>query len=198
MIIGVLALQGAVREHLQAVNSESIKAVEVKKADDFQIIDGLVLPGGESTTIRRLIQVCNLESSLKKYIESGKPIFGTCAGMILLASAVVDEPQPPTACMNIKVQRNSFGRQVDSFETNLDIKHIGRSFPAIFIRAPHITQIGPEIEVLATYNDKVVMAKQNNYLACSFHPELTADKRVINYFTEMVRDFKIQHQSKAN
>lgn len=186
--IGVLALQGAVREHIRSLEASGIEAVEVKNATDLASVDGLVLPGGESTTIRRLINVCNLSTAIEKFKASNKPIFGTCAGLILMAKTIEGETPSQLAAMDIKVKRNSFGRQVDSFEANIDIQGIGTDFPAIFIRAPHISDAGPEVEVLAEFNNKIVIARQNNYLGCSFHPELTDDRRIIQYFIKMVED----------
>jgi len=184
--IGVLALQGAVREHIRSLEASGVEAVAVKNAAELSSIDGLVLPGGESTTIRRLINVCNLTTAIEDYKASNKPIFGTCAGLILMAKTIEDENPSQLAVMDIKVKRNSFGRQVDSFETNIDLKHIGADFPAVFIRAPHISDAGPEVEILGEFENRIVMARQGNYLGCSFHPELTEDHRITEYFIKMV------------
>lgn len=186
--IGVLALQGAVCEHIRSLEASGVEAVAVKNAAELASIDGLVLPGGESTAIRRLISVCNLTSAIEDFKAANKPIFGTCAGLILMAKTVEGETPSQLAAMDIKVKRNSFGRQVDSFETNIDVQGIGTGFPAIFIRAPHISAVGPEVQVLAEFENRIVVARQNNYLGCSFHPELTDDRRIIQYFIKMVED----------
>ena len=188
--VGILALQGAVREHACSFKACDVEVIEVKTAAHLAVVDGLVLPGGESTTMRRLIKVCDLTQPLIEFKESKKPIFGTCAGLILLAKTVENEQSSPLGNMDITVARNSFGRQVDSFETKLNIKHIGNDFPAVFIRAPHIACANKHVEILAEYNDRIVMAKQENMLGCSFHPELTADNRVSQFFIDMIKEHK--------
>lgn len=190
MKIGVLALQGAVREHVTSIEACGAKAILVKRAEDLDGIDGLILPGGESTTMRRLIDLYGMMDPLRFFAKEGHPMFGTCAGLILLASSIVDYEHPHLGVMDVKVERNSFGRQVDSFEAHLSIKDVAEDFPAIFIRAPHITDVGPSTEILCEHEGRIVMAQEGQFLGCSFHPELTEDHRVTAYFVKLVEDFK--------
>jgi 5'-phosphate synthase pdxT subunit len=184
--IGVLGLQGAVREHVQAIEAAGAVAIIVKHAEQLKELEGLVLPGGESTTMQRLIDRYGMMELLRQFAADGKPIFGTCAGLILLAKNVIGQQTPHIGVMDVIVERNSFGRQVDSFEIPLSIKNMGENFPAIFIRAPHIVTVGPNVEVLANYDGRVVLAKDGQFLGCSFHPELTEDQRIMAYFVQMV------------
>ncbi|MGX9132823.1 pyridoxal 5'-phosphate synthase glutaminase subunit PdxT [Rummeliibacillus sp. JY-2-4R] len=188
--VGVLALQGAIREHIEAIESIGAKAVAVKHKEEFQNLDGLVLPGGESTTMRKLIDRYDLMEELRSFAASGKPMFGTCAGVILLANKLVGYEQPHIGVMDVEVLRNSFGRQVNSFEVMLNIKDIGNNFPAVFIRAPHIVNAGVDVEVLAEYDGRIVLARDRQFLGCSFHPELTKDLRIMEYFINMVEESK--------
>ncbi|AKP45417.1 MULTISPECIES: pyridoxal 5'-phosphate synthase glutaminase subunit PdxT [Bacillus] len=190
MKIGVLGLQGAVREHIRSVEACGEEAFEIKKVDQLKDLDGLILPGGESTTMRRLIDRYGFLEPIKELANSGKPIFGTCAGLILLAKEIVGYQQPHLGLMDVTVERNSFGRQRESFEAELDIKDVGESFPAVFIRAPHIVKVGPNVEVLAKHEDRIVAAREGNLLGCSFHPELTDDYRFTKYFLNMVKEAK--------
>lgn len=184
--VGVLALQGAVREHLQSIEACGAEAVSVKWPKDLASLDALILPGGESTAMRRLIDRYGLMEPLRDFSETGKPMFGTCAGLILLAETVVGEDQPHLGVMDVAVARNSFGRQVDSFEVPLEINGIEGAFEAVFIRAPHIVSAGPSTEVLCVHDGKIVMAKSGQFLGCSFHPELTDDHRITEYFLSMI------------
>lgn len=184
--VGVLALQGAVREHAQSLEACGAKAVLVKWPSDLEELDALILPGGESTTMRRLIDRYGLLDPLRKFAESGKPMFGTCAGLILLAKEIAGYPEAHLGVMDIKVERNSFGRQAESFEAPLSIKGIESPFEAVFIRAPHIVSAGPGIEVLSEHGGKIVMARSSQFLGCSFHPELTDDHRITAYFLSMI------------
>lgn len=184
--VGVLALQGAVREHLQSIEACGAEAVSVKWPKDLASLDALILPGGESTAMRRLIDRYGLMEPLRDFAETGKPMFGTCAGLILLAETVVGEDQPHLGVMDVAVARNSFGRQVDSFEVPLEINGIEGAFEAVFIRAPHIVSAGPSTEVLCVHDGKIVMAKSGQFLGCSFHPELTEDHRITEYFLSMI------------
>ncbi|MGH2319840.1 pyridoxal 5'-phosphate synthase glutaminase subunit PdxT [Planococcus sp. SE5232] len=184
--VGVLALQGAVREHLQSIEACGAEAVSVKWPKDLESLDALILPGGESTAMRRLIDRYGLMEPLRDFAETGKPMFGTCAGLILLAETVVGEDQPHLGVMDVAVARNSFGRQVDSFEVPLEINGIEGAFEAVFIRAPHIVSAGPSTEVLCVHDGKIVMAKNGQFLGCSFHPELTEDHRITAYFLSMI------------
>jgi pyridoxal 5'-phosphate synthase pdxT subunit len=191
--IGVLALQGAVREHIQSLEECGVEAVAIKRIEELKEVDGLILPGGESTAMRRLIDKYDFMDSLKDFAAEGKPMFGTCAGLILLANNIVDYNESHIGVMDITVERNSFGRQRDSFEADLAIKDVADSFPAVFIRAPHIVEAGSEVEVLAKHNDRIVAAREGHFLGCSFHPELTDDHRITAYFVEMVKESKKTH-----
>ncbi|HWI50049.1 MAG TPA: pyridoxal 5'-phosphate synthase glutaminase subunit PdxT [Rummeliibacillus sp.] len=188
--IGVLALQGAVREHIQAIESVGAKAVAIKHKEELEDLDGLVLPGGESTTMRKLIDRYDMMPTLRLFAASGKPMFGTCAGLILLANKLVDYKEPNIGVMEVEVERNSFGRQVDSFEVLLNLKGIGAEFPAVFIRAPHIVSVGEGVNVLGEYDGRIVLARDGQFLGCSFHPELTEDTRIMEYFVNMVKKSK--------
>ncbi|MBU3571701.1 pyridoxal 5'-phosphate synthase glutaminase subunit PdxT [Priestia aryabhattai] len=186
--VGVLGLQGAFREHAQALEAAGAEAIIIKKVEQLDEIDGLILPGGESTAMRRLIDKYDFLEPLRQFAKAGKPVFGTCAGLILLAGQVVDREEPHLGVMDITVARNSFGRQRDSFEAALNIKDIGEDFIGVFIRAPHIVEVGENVEVLAMHNDRIVAARQGQFLGCSFHPELTDDARMAQYFVAMVEE----------
>ncbi|AJI22563.1 pyridoxal 5'-phosphate synthase glutaminase subunit PdxT [Priestia megaterium] len=186
--VGVLGLQGAFREHAQALEAAGAEAIIIKKVEQLNEIDGLILPGGESTAMRRLIDKYDFMEPLRQFAQAGKPVFGTCAGLILLAGQVVDREEPHLGVMDITVARNSFGRQRDSFEAALNIKDIGEGFIGVFIRAPHIVEVGENVEVLAMHNDRIVAARQGQFLGCSFHPELTDDARMAQYFVAMVEE----------
>ncbi len=188
--IGVLALQGAVREHIRSLEACGVEAVAVKRKEDLEDLDGLILPGGESTAMRRLIDKYDFMDALKEFAHVGKPMFGTCAGLILLAKELVGYSEPHIGVMDIKVERNSFGRQVDSFEADLAIKDVAESFPAVFIRAPHIVEAGENVEILSKHEDRIVAARDGQFLGCSFHPELTDNHRLTAYFVEMVKEAK--------
>lgn len=180
--IGVLALQGAVSEHLDAVVSAGVNAVEVKTADQLSALDGLIIPGGESTAIRKLMQHYDLIEPIKAFAEAGKGIFGTCAGLVLLASSV-ESGDECLGLIDCEVRRNGFGRQKESFEIDLAVPVLGEpAFPAVFIRAPWIKSIGKQLKVLARHDDKIVAAQQDNILVTAFHPELSDDNRLIRYF----------------
>jgi 5'-phosphate synthase pdxT subunit len=185
--VGVFALQGDVREHLLALKALGVEAIQIRNAQQLAEIDGLILPGGESTTISKLIDIFNLRTSLNEFISSGKPVFGTCAGMIMLASEVLDAAsgQRSLGAMDISVRRNAFGSQLDSFETNLDF--CGKIANVAFIRAPIVETVGNSVEVLSRLQDgSVVAVRQGNILATSFHPELTGDSGVHEYFLGMI------------
>jgi len=184
--IGVLGLQGAIREHIRSIEATGAEGIIVKRKEQLDEIDGLILPGGESTTMRRLIDKYDFFDSLVDFGNKGKPIFGTCAGLILLAKDIVGQDSAHLALLDMKVERNAFGRQRDSFEATLAVKGVADDFEAIFIRAPYIVEVGPQVEVLATYQDNIVAAKQDNFLCSSFHPELTDDHRLTEYFVKMV------------
>ncbi len=187
MIIGVLALQGAVREHVLCLQRLGIDSHIVKSERELHDLSGLILPGGESTTMS-LLADSGLLASLRSFAERGIPLFGTCAGMILLASEVEGRSTPHIGAIDITVSRNATGRQVDSFETVLRITDIGEDVPAVFIRAPYITRHGPHVRLLAQHSGHAVMAREGHVLVASFHPELTDDLRVHAYFAGMVED----------
>lgn len=183
LCVGVLALQGAFREHVAAVASLGATAREVRQLKDIEGIDALIIPGGESTTIGKLLNEWNMLEPLRQRILDGMPVYGSCAGLILLCRDIENSDQPRLGVLDATVRRNAFGRQVDSFETNLSIPEIGADpLPAVFIRAPVITGVGAGVKVLAEVNDQAVAVRQNNILATSFHPELTPDTRMHSYF----------------
>jgi len=192
MKIGVLGLQGAVQEHVRSIEACGAEAVVVKKPDQLAELDGLILPGGESTTMRRLMDKYGFMEPLKQFAALGKPMFGTCAGLILLAKRIVGYDEPHLGLMDITVERNSFGRQRESFEAELSIAGIADDFIGVFIRAPHIVEVGEDVEILAKYEDRIVAARQGQFLGCSFHPELTDDHRMTQYFLNMVKKQSIK------
>ena len=187
MIVGVLALQGAVREHVASLHRLGIESRVVKTAEGLEGLSGLILPGGESTAISLLANDSFL-THLKNLAGTGFPMFGTCAGMILLASRIEGRSTGYIGVIDITVSRNASGRQVDSFETTLEIEGIGQDVPAVFIRAPYITSYGSPVRPMASHDGQCVMARQKNILVASFHPELTEDTRVHEYFVEMVKE----------
>lgn len=190
--IGVLGLQGAVREHVKSVEASGEEAVVVKRIEQLEEIDGLILPGGESTTMRRLIDKYAFMEPLRTFAKSGKPMFGTCAGMILLAKTLIGYEEAHIGAMDITVERNAFGRQKDSFEAALSIKGVGEDFVGVFIRAPYVVNVADDVEVLSMHGERMVAVRQGPFLAASFHPELTDDHRVTAYFVEMVKEAKMK------
>ncbi|WP_448532150.1 pyridoxal 5'-phosphate synthase glutaminase subunit PdxT [Pseudothermotoga sp.] len=192
MLIGVLALQGDFREHIWALQRLGVEAFAVKTVSDLEKVDGLIIPGGESTSIGRIAQVTGVGEKIVQLAKEGLPIYGTCAGMILLAKRIVDHPEQYSfRLMDIVVQRNAYGRQIESFEVYLDVARLGR-VKAVFIRAPKIVELGKGVEVLASYENTPVLVQQGKLLASSFHPELTDDLRIHEYFVKMVAD---RHES---
>jgi len=188
MRIGVLALQGAFAEHIAVLRHLKVEALPIRLPRELIGLDGLIIPGGESTSINRLMLNYNLMSKIRKLGKNGLPIFGTCAGMILLAREVSDSDVEPIGVMDIVVRRNAFGRQKDSFETELLIPVLGKKpFPGVFIRAPVIEQVNGKVEILARLDDgTIVAARQGKLLASAFHPELTNDLRFHQYFLSLV------------
>jgi len=188
MRVGVLALQGAFAEHIAVLRHLKVEALPIRLPQELIGLDGLIIPGGESTSIIRLMLNYNLMSEIRNLAKNGLPIFGTCAGMILLASKVSDSEVEPLGVMNITVRRNAFGRQKESFETELLIPVLGeKSFPGVFIRAPVIEQVNGRVEVLARLAGGIVVAaRQGKLLASAFHPELTSDLRFHQYFLDIV------------
>ncbi|MGQ9778419.1 MAG: pyridoxal 5'-phosphate synthase glutaminase subunit PdxT [Bacillota bacterium] len=184
MNIGVLALQGDVREHLLSLERCGIKGRPVKVPADLAELEGLIIPGGESTTVGKLLVRGGLLEPLHRQAEAGMAVFGTCTGLILLAKHIEGyEEQPRLGLMDITVRRNAFGRQVDSFETELSIPALGDPpLRAVFIRAPEVVSVGPGVEVLASFGERIVLVRQGRYLAAAFHPELTPDLRLHQYF----------------
>lgn len=188
MNIGVLALQGAVAEHIRSVEQAGGKGIPVKRTEQLAELDGIIIPGGESTTIGKLMRKYDFVDALRDFSAQGKPIFGTCAGLIVLAERLDGAEEPHLGLMNMTVARNAFGRQRESFETDLDVKGIESPLRAVFIRAPLIKEVGSDVEVLSTYKDEIVAARQGHLLASSFHPELTDDYRLHAYFVDMAKE----------
>jgi 5'-phosphate synthase pdxT subunit len=186
--IGVLALQGAFVEHITGLKKLKVEALAIRSVQDLRSLDGLIIPGGESTTIGRLMVPYGFIGALRELSHNGFPIFGTCAGMILLAKSVLGLGLETIGTMDIKVRRNAFGRQVDSFEASLSVPVLGEApFPAVFIRAPSIVEAEPEVQILACLPDGTpVAARQRNLLVSAFHPELTSDLRFHAYFLDVV------------
>ncbi len=187
--VGVLAVQGAVAEHLELLNPiPDVCAQEVKYLDELNEIDGLIIPGGESTAIGRLLRDFNLLQPLKERILNGMPVWGTCAGMILLAKSLENDPMVHLGVMDITVERNAYGRQLGSFETELVVKEVSSNkIPLVFIRAPYVTQTKSTVSTLLEIDDRIVACRQQHMLATSFHPELTKDTTFHRYFVDMIK-----------
>lgn len=188
-IIGILGMQGAIAEHQEILlQIPHTKTRIVKTAKDLDCIDGLILPGGESTAIGKLLDYFSLKEILQQKIISGLPVFGTCAGLILLAKNIENQTNTHLATMDITVKRNGYGSQLDSFSTNLLIPTIDKNIPIplVFIRAPYITKTGKDVQILATLDNKIIAARQKNMLVSSFHPELTCDLKFHQYFLSMI------------
>ena len=190
MEVGVLAVQGDFAEHIAALSKLGVKAREVRLPEHLDSLGGLIIPGGESTTLSRLMTLYNLRDPLQQMAADGRAVWGTCAGMIMLAREITENDPVPLGIMDIGVQRNAFGRQVDSFEQRLDIKALGEdSFHAIFIRAPVIIRVGNNVQVLSALDDgRPVAVQQDNLMATSFHPELTNDYRFHSYFLKLAQN----------
>lgn len=186
--IGVLALQGDFREHAAVLERIGARPVLVRKPEQLDGLDGLILPGGESTTMGRLAVAYGLAEPLRRAMLGGLPAFGTCAGMILLASRVTHGSQPQLGVLDMVVERNAFGRQVESFEEDLTVEGLEKPFHAVFIRAPWVAKLGAEVDVLAEARGHPVMVRQGHVLGSSFHPELTNDDRLHQMFLEMTGD----------
>jgi pyridoxal 5'-phosphate synthase pdxT subunit len=183
--VGVLALQGAFREHVEALQALGADVTLVKRPEQLAGVDGLVLPGGESTTIDKLLDSSELRAPLTQQLRDGLPAFATCAGLIVLASAVTDgrADQPPLGVLDVTVRRNGYGRQRESFEADLDVRGLaGGTFRGVFIRAPKVEAHGADVEVLATYEDVPVLGRQGHIFFSSFHPELAGDLRLHEAF----------------
>jgi 5'-phosphate synthase pdxT subunit len=184
--VGVLALQGDVREHIRILDSLGADATDVKKPEQLERVDALVIPGGESTTIGKMAVRFGLSEPLRAALGDGLPVYGTCAGMILLAGAVTEGDQPLLGALDVVVKRNAFGRQNESFEADLEIEGLEDPFHAVFIRAPWIEKVGSEVEVLSEVDDHPVMVRQGRILATSFHPELTGDGRIHQMLLDLI------------
>jgi pyridoxal 5'-phosphate synthase pdxT subunit len=193
--IGVLALQGDVREHREMLSRAGAEPVAVRRPEELESVDGLVLPGGESTTMSKLARNFDLLEPLRQAAKDGLPMFGTCAGMIMLADRIEDgtRDQETIGGLDVVVRRNAFGRQVDSFEADVDVSGLDRPFHALFIRAPWVEEVGPEVEVVAQVatgpaTGRIVAVRQEHLLATSFHPEVTGDPRLHAVFADVVRE----------
>ena len=191
MRIGILALQGAFAEHAKVLEKLGVVSVEIRNLDDFQQhqsdLSGLILPGGESTTMGKLLRDQNMLIPLRGAILNDLPVFGTCAGLILLAKKITSQEESHLATMDIVVERNAYGRQLGSFYTEAECKGVGQ-IPMTFIRGPIISSVGEGVEVLATVDDQIVAAQEKNMLVTSFHPELTDDARLHQYFINMCKE----------
>jgi 5'-phosphate synthase pdxT subunit len=184
--IGVLALQGAYKEHIEILEELGVEPVEVRSVEDLEGLDGLIVPGGESTAIGNLMVESGLLDGIRSFFYKGGPVWGTCAGMVLAGSATTGPRQPLLGLMNALVERNGFGRQVHSFERELEVEGFEKPFLGVFIRAPFFEDVGPGVEVLSEIDGKVVAAKGENILVTAFHPELTGDARFHEYFLREV------------
>ena len=189
--VGVLALQGDTREHLAALNEAGAQAATVRRRTELDSVDALVIPGGESTTISLLLREFDLLEPLRQRLAAGMPAYGSCAGMILLASEILDAGEPgreasALGAIDMTVRRNAFGRQVDSFEGDIDFRGLDGLVRAVFIRAPWVERVGADVEVLARAGEHIVAVRQGPMLATAFHPEMTGDRRVHKLFVEMV------------
>ncbi|MFN2491103.1 MAG: pyridoxal 5'-phosphate synthase glutaminase subunit PdxT [Actinomycetota bacterium] len=190
MKIGVLGLQGDVREHVRALETAGATAIVVKHSEDIAALDALVLPGGESTTMGKLLERFDLLEPLREATDGGMPLYGTCAGLILMAGEIVGAQDAPhrLGLMDVSVRRNAYGRQLDSFEADIQVTGLEEPFRAVFIRAPAIERLGDDVEVLARCDDKAVLVRQGPLLASSFHPEMTGDARLHELFVKMVEE----------
>jgi pyridoxal 5'-phosphate synthase pdxT subunit len=186
--VGVLALQGDVREHVAALDAAGVSPCPVKRVDELSGVDAMVLPGGESTTIGKLLDRFGLLEPLRDRASAGMPMYGTCAGLILMARDIVGTQDAPhrIGVMDLTVKRNAYGRQVDSFEADLDVTGLDEPFRAVFIRAPSIEEVGQDVEVLATIEGHPVLVRQGSLLASSFHPEMTSDARIHELFVNTI------------
>jgi pyridoxal 5'-phosphate synthase pdxT subunit len=189
--IGVLALQGDTREHLAALREAGAEASTVRRRDELDAVDALVIPGGESTTMSHLLRAFDLLEPLRGRLAAGMPAYGSCAGMILLASEILDAGAPgreavPLRAIDMSVRRNAFGRQVDSFEGDIEFDGLDGPAHAVFIRAPWVERVGPDVQVLARANEHIVAVRQGAVLATAFHPEMTGDRRVHKLFVDIV------------
>jgi len=186
--IGVLAVQGDVREHLAALAASGARATTVRRPEEVVAVDGLVIPGGESTTMDKLVRAFGLQAPLRERIAAGMPVYGSCAGMIMLADRIADgrPDQQTLGGLDITVRRNAFGRQVDSFEGDIEFDGLDGPVHAVFIRAPWVERVGPDVRVLGRAGDHIVAVRQGRMLATAFHPEMTGDRRIHKLFVDIV------------
>ena len=195
--VGVLALQGAFDAHCHAVSDCGVQAVQVRTPKDLESVDALIIPGGESSTMSQLLESSLLWEPIRDRIAAGMPVWGTCAGLILLASEILDgrSDQLSFGALDVSVRRNAFGRQVDSFESDIDVAGDSTGFHGVFIRAPRIERVGSAVEVIGVYRGEPVLVRQGVVLGASFHPELTADLRLHQMFVDMVRAVRDEMRS---
>ncbi|HEV8051395.1 MAG TPA: pyridoxal 5'-phosphate synthase glutaminase subunit PdxT [Parachlamydiaceae bacterium] len=190
LVIGVLALQGAFAKHAEALQSLGAQVVQVRKPADLEACDALVIPGGESTTMMKQMEFIDFFDAFRKF-STQKPVFGTCAGLILMSQKIIGDKMQPFQLLNVEVERNAFGRQSESFHTNIDLQikpgHT-RQIPAVFIRAPRIRHVGESVEILANFEGEPVLVRQGFHLGATFHPELTPDHTIHSYFLSLVTE----------
>ncbi len=189
MKIGVLALQGAIKEHIKLIEQIGHEGLAVKKNEQLKDIDGLIIPGGESTTIGKLMIKYGFDVAINEFSQQKKPIFGTCAGLIILAKEISALNESNLGLMDVTAERNGFGRQKESFEVDIEVDGIAKDFRAVFIRAPYIIEVSENVKILAKYENKIVAARQGHLLCSAFHPELTDDSRMHGYFINMVNEY---------
>ena len=189
-VVGVLALQGAFEAHQHVLHDLGVETVQVRTPAELELVDALVMPGGESTTMSHLLVTSGLFESIDARLKQGMPVFGTCAGMILLAKGVLDgrSDQKSFGAIDIDVKRNAYGRQIDSFETDIEVDGFVEDFHAVFIRAPQIARCGEGVTVLARHGQDIVLARQGSVMVASFHPELTSDTRIHSIFTGLLQE----------
>lgn len=186
--IGVLAMQGDFKEHAIALEKLKVRPVEVRMPKDLKSISGLIIPGGESTTIGKLMIKYGLDKAIKQKAKKGMAVYGTCAGAILLAKDIIGNSQPKLRLIDMSIERNAYGRQIESFEASLEIKDFKKPFRAVFIRAPIIKKIGKNMEIMAKHEKEIVLVRKDKILVSTFHPELTDDTRVHEYFVQMCKE----------
>ena len=189
-VVGVLALQGAFEAHQHVLRDLGVETVQVRTPAELESVDALVMPGGESTTMSHLLVTSGLFESIDARLKQGMPVFGTCAGMILLAKGVLDgrSDQKSFGAIDIDVKRNAYGRQIDSFEADIEVDGLVEDFHAVFIRAPQIARCGEGVTVLARHGEDIVLARQGSVMVASFHPELTSDTRIHSLFTGLLQE----------
>lgn len=189
-VVGVLALQGAFEAHQHVLRDLGVETVQVRTPAELELVDALVMPGGESTTMSHLLVTSGLFECIDARLKQGMPVFGTCAGMILLAKGVLDgrSDQKSFGAIDIDVKRNAYGRQIDSFETDIEVDGLVEDFHAVFIRAPQIARCGEGVTVLARHGQDIVLARQGSVMVASFHPELTSDTRIHSLFTGLLQE----------